>query len=248
MFHSNLYIKEGAFVISDAHYSDSRDELFYLLEEIYTKKLKPTQLIFLGDMFDTLFFEVKKTVEINHNIIELINRISLDIELIYLEGNHDFNLKNIFPNAKIFPINQQPTIFKYKDKIISLAHGDFDAGSDYIYYSKIIRNSYFLTLLSYIDILGNNFILKKLDNYLSKKDDCKKIPNFKELVDKRELYRYNCSYFVDGHFHQNMIFEYSDFTYINIAAFACNQRYFIVKSLQNKELLEEKSFSKGKKI
>ena len=97
----NIILKEGAFVVSDAHYSHLRPQLLDFLKAIHSKNLQPTQLIFMGDMFDTLFGGIPYTQIINKEAITLLNEISLEIELIYLEGNHDFNLKNIFPHAKI---------------------------------------------------------------------------------------------------------------------------------------------------
>ena len=67
----------------------------------------------------------------------------------------------------------------------------------------------------------------------------------KQFMQKRLGAKYSCDYFVEGHFHQNKTIEIDDFIYINLGAFACNQRYFVVKSSQNRELFEEKNFSKG---
>ena len=57
--------------------------------------------------------------------------------------------------------------------------------------------------------------------------------------------RVTCDYFIEGHYHQNKSIKFENFRYINLGAFACNQRYFIVESLEDKELLEEKIFSRG---
>lgn len=239
-----LEIKEGAFIIADAHYSHLRPELLTLIEEIHSKKLQPTQLVLMGDIFDALFGDVEYTQEINARMIELINDISKFIEVIYLEGNHDFNLEMIFPKVKVFSINNQPVICTYKDKSVCLAHGDFDGERAYKIYTSVIRSSITLYVLKSIDNILNHFILKKLDNYLSKKDDCKEFIGFREFIEKRLAKRVSCDYFIEGHFHQNRSIDFKNLRYINLGAFACNQRYFIVKSLQDKELLEENIFSK----
>ena len=245
MSHSQVTIKEGAFVISDAHYSSLRPQLLSLIQTIHSKLLKPTQLILMGDIFDALFGGVKHTQELNAEIIKLLNDISLDIEVVYLEGNHDFNLQNIFPNFKIFSLKNQPVACSYKEKKIYLAHGDFDGGFGYLLYSSIIRNPLTLFILKTIDSLTSHTILKRLDKFLSKKDDCKNLKTFEEFISKRLNKKYDCDYFIEGHFHQNKHLKLENFNYINLAAFACNQRYFIVKSSKDKELLEEKIFSKG---
>ena len=241
----NLELKEGAFIIADAHYSTLRPELLSLIEEIHSKKLQATQLILMGDIFDALFGDVVYTQEINTYMIKLINEISEFIEVIYLEGNHDFNLQEVFPNVKVFSIQNQPVICTYEDKTVYLAHGDFDGERAYKIYTSIIRNSFTLYILKSIDSMLNHFILKKLDNYLSKKDDCREFLGFDEFIEKRLVCKVVCDYFIEGHFHQNRTIKFENITYINLGAFACNQRYFIVKSLEDKELLEENIFSKG---
>jgi UDP-2,3-diacylglucosamine hydrolase len=80
-------------------------------------------------------------------------------------------------------------------------------------------------------------ILNKLDIHLDKKDDCKEIKNFEGIVKRRLDNKFECNYFIEGHFHQNRSLKIDGFEYINLAAFACNQRYFIVR-FANKELLQ----------
>ncbi len=240
-----IEIKEGAFVIADAHYSDLRPELLSLIENIHSKKLQPTQLILMGDIFDALFGSITYTLETNAHIVKLISEISEDIEVIYLEGNHDFNLKEVFPKAKVFSIGNQPVMCTYEDKTVYLAHGDFSGDFLYKLYTSIIRNPSVLKVLNSLDNIIDHFILKKLDNYLSKKDDCKEFTGFRKYMQNRLSNQMACDYFIEGHFHQNRSLDFENFRYINLGAFACNQRYFIVKSLQDKELLEENIFSKG---
>ncbi len=239
MSHSFL-LKEGAFVISDAHYSPHRPELKALLEEIDAGVLKPSQLILMGDIFDTLFGPIPYTLDGNQKMIDLLNSIAQKIEVIYLEGNHDFCLEGVFENIKIYPLASQPLSCKYNDKKILLAHGDFGEDLGYKIYTSLIRNRFILTCLKYIDLFGNHFILKKLDTYLQKKEDCNNFEGFERYITTRLDKRFSnsCDYFIEGHFHQNRSFGVDDFTYINLAAFACNQRYFIVQSPQEELLLE----------
>jgi len=234
-----LELQEGAIVISDAHYSHLRPELLLLIEDIASKKIQTSQLILMGDIFDTLFGQVSFTQEVNKAILSLLHQISQDIELIYLEGNHDFNLQKIFPFAKVFSLSSQPVLCSYGTKKVALAHGDFDGKSGYKLYTKLIRNPILLSFLSLLDHFGNHFILKKLDNYLAQKDDCKEFIGFKKFIQNRALEEYACDYFIEGHYHQNRVYSFEKFTYINLAAFACNQRYFIVKSNKDNELLKE---------
>ena len=240
----NLELKEGAFVISDAHYSHRRPQLLNFLQDIYSDRFSPSQLIFMGDIFDTLFGEVPYTHKINSKIILIIKQISLKIEVIYLEGNHDFNLLKIFADAKVFSIKQQPVAMRYKNKKILLAHGDIESPLLYKAYTGFVRNTFVTSFINLVDLISGHKIINKLDKYLGKKEDCKEFVGFKEFIEKRLASKYTCDYFIEGHFHQNESLKLENFIYINLAAFACNQRYFIVKSFKDVKLLEEISYKK----
>jgi len=241
-----LELKEGAFLVSDAHYSHRREELLDFIKAIHSKTLMPTQLILMGDIFDALFGGIKYTYVENQEMLQLLNDISQEIELIYLEGNHDFNLTKLLPNAVVFPIQSQPVKAKLKDKILYLAHGDFDGEAFYKAYTAFIRNPFILFILKYIDIVSNHAILKNVEKHLAKKNDCNEFTGFREFIEKRLRSRFSCDYFIEGHFHQNVTFETDGFYYINLAAFACNQRYFIIEYSNSNTVLKEQKFSKGK--
>jgi len=241
----NLELQEGAFILGDAHYSHKRPELLEFIRAIHSKKLQTKQIIFMGDIFDALFGSISNTVKENEELIKLIEEISQEIEIIYLEGNHDFNLKKVFKNIKSFTIYQQPVECSFDDKKIYLAHGDFKSNFGYRAYTWFIRNPLILAILNVLNNTFNNFVLKKLDKYLDVKDDCKEFTGFRGYIAKRLDAKYNCDYFIEGHFHQNKTISYNDFIYINLSAFACNQSYFVVNSLNDVELLTEKFFSKG---
>jgi len=235
----SLSIKSGAFLIGDAHYSDFRLELFDFLQDIKSKKLNPTQLILFGDIFDALFGGVDSTQDTNKDMVDLLNDISNDIDIIYLEGNHDFNLTNIFPKIKIISISKQPLECNYNSKKVFIAHGDIHSSFSYKLYTAIIRDKTVLYCLNIINNLLDNKIIKELNIYLNKKDDCFKFSGFKEHISKRIVGRYRCDYFIEGHFHQNKNIKFDEFLYINLPSFACNQRYFSVKSSEDLELMEE---------
>ena len=239
-----LELREGAYIIADAHYSHQRPQLLAFIQAIASKKLQPSQLILMGDIFDALFGLIDYTYEENQEMINLLEAIAQEIEVIYFEGNHDFNLKVVFQNIKIFPLAQQPQVLHYGETKVCMAHGDFDGKVGYKIYTALIRNPFILFILKYIDIALGHRIINKIEEHLDKKDDCKELGWFEDFIKNRFTNRFECDYFIEGHFHQNKSFKLSSFIYINLAAFACNQRYFIVKSLQDKELLEENQFSK----
>ena len=240
-----INLKEGACIISDAHYSPERPQLLSFIKAIHSKEFQVTQLILMGDIFDALFGVIDYTYHENQEMIDLLEAIAEDIEVLYFEGNHDFNLKAIFKNIKIFPISMQPVMVSFGDKKLYLAHGDFDAPLGYQLYTALIRNPFMLFILKYIDMALGHLIINKIEEHLHKKDDCKKLEWFEDFIRRRfSGGYYECDFFVEGHFHQNKIVSLEGCTYINLAAFACNQRYFIVKSVQDKKLLEEQQLLK----
>ncbi len=218
---------EGAIILGDAHFSFKHGELLDFLKAIRSQAIQTPQLIFMGDLFDLLFGGIGKTVERNQEAVDLINALSDNIEIIYLEGNHDFNLASIFPGVKLFPINQQPVVCEYKGEPVALAHGDFDGPLGYRLYTAIIRNPFVLRSLSVINGLGKQFILNALDAKLARKDDCQKMYTFEKFIrthlQQQKLKAYTL--FIEGHHHQDISFDIDGCTYVNLPAFACGSGY-----------------------
>ncbi|MEA2110485.1 MAG: metallophosphoesterase [Campylobacterota bacterium] len=246
MSHNNYVLKEGAFLISDAHYSSKRPELLQLLKSIEAEELKTPQIVFMGDVFDLLFGHIPITKERNRDAVNTINALAKKIELIYLEGNHDFVLHKIFPDIHVISIEHQPLKCMYGDKKLSLAHGDYRGDWKYRLYLHVIRSPLILKFLNVIDTLTSHGIIRWLDAYLDKKNDCAVIEAFKKrMMRHRTLFEsYDCDYVIEGHFHQNCTIDFEEFEYINLGAFACNQRYFIVQSSEKQKLLREVFFNK----
>ena len=158
MYHK---IQEGAIFIADSHYNERRGELLILLSSINENKIEVPQLFLMGDMFDFISSESKYFVRRNQDVIDLINAISEKIEVIYLEGNHDYNMQPLFPNVKVYKREEQPAFAKYKDQSVALSHGDiFVPGSSYDIYCAVIRHHGLLKFLNFLDI--KNFISKKI--------------------------------------------------------------------------------------
>ena len=235
-----MQLQEGAIFISDAHYSFKHKDLERFLKALRSQQIQTPQLILMGDMFDLLFGGVAETLERNHTLIELINTLSDNIEILYLEGNHDFNLAEIFSGVKVYPLVQQPLSCQYRSQSVSIAHGDFDGPLGYRIYSSLIRNRWVLATLSLLNRIGRGFIIKALDTKLAKKEDCRKIDDFESYV-KKHLSQVDLSkvdLFIEGHHHQDRAFKVEDCEYINLPAFACTKGYMQLEAgtLHPKEL------------
>ncbi len=241
-----LILHEGAIFIADAHYSHQRPQLLDFLKAVASGKIKTTQLIFMGDIFDQLFGGIPYTVERNVEAVATIRQIEKQTEVIYLEGNHDFQLASIFDNMRIFPIEEQPVRCSYEGITAMLAHGDFGAGPLYRLYTGLIRNKALLWGLRWFDQFTGHSIINWVDAHNAKKEDCNDFTGFEAYV-KHHLADVDLNgtdYFIEGHHHQNYSFKVGRTTYINLAAFACNQRYFKLKSLQTQPRLQEIIFGK----
>ncbi len=223
-------ILPGALIVSDAHYSRRRPELLAFFRAILSGELETPQLILAGDIFDLLFGQIEKTHRLNGEAVKALRHISETVPVLYLEGNHDYNLSGLFPHATVVPRSRQPFACRFADTSLLLAHGDFNQPLTYSLYTAVIRNPVVLHLLDAIDTLGNGAILRRLERYLEKKDDCYTIDGFEALT-RRHLEgvaMHDATVFVEGHYHQGVTFAFDGLRYVNLPAFACDRKYVMV--------------------
>jgi UDP-2,3-diacylglucosamine hydrolase len=162
-----LSIKQGSIFVADSHYNQKNRQFLLFLKKLENKEIKTTQLFLMGDMIDFISGESRYFIKQNSEVLELLNKLSNEIEIIYLEGNHDYNLKNLFPNINVIKRENQPVLAKLNNKTVSISHGDNFINWKYDLYCKFIRNSIFLRFMNFIDI--NFFISKKIEDSLVKK-------------------------------------------------------------------------------
>ena len=95
-----IYIKENAIFIADAHENENRRGFWKFLQALKNKEIKTPQLFLMGDIFDLLIYEIKATHKFALAYINILEQLADDIEIFYLEGNHDFNLAKFFNKVK----------------------------------------------------------------------------------------------------------------------------------------------------
>ncbi len=76
-----IKIEQGAIFIADAHYPNHGDTLLKLLNSINNGKIKTPQLFLVGDIFDLLFGYNDYIKSFSEDVIELLNGLSLQIEI-----------------------------------------------------------------------------------------------------------------------------------------------------------------------
>ncbi len=216
-------IEEGAIFIADAHYPDHGEKFLKILEDVDKNRLGTKQLFLMGDIFNLLFGYSQYIKSFVQDAIDLLQKLSTKIDIYYIEGNHDFCLKDIFPNIKIYAIEEQPVKFKLNNQDIYLSHGDrYKTSFIYGIYTKLIRNKTVIRLLLPFEktIIDHRF--KKL----RKKNICGKIKNFEKIIESiLEKYPKE-SLIVEGHFHQNRLFK----NYISLPSLACQKKVAIVRN------------------
>jgi len=208
-----MFLKKGAILIADAHYPNHNKSLLDILKALESGKIESPQLILMGDIFDLLVGGSTYLKSIFKTEIELIDKLAKKIEIIYIEGNHDFNLKSLFKNVKIFKIEQQPVEFKYDTKTVALSHGDkYQMNLSYKIYTKLIRNPIILKLLP--EFIAKNKLASMYDKKI-----CKEIENFDKLA-KSIAHNYKADIIIEGHYHQGVVVD----NYISLPSLACSAK------------------------
>ena len=226
-----LSIKQDSIFVADSHFNEKNRELLIFLEKVQSKEIITSQLFLMGDMIDFISGESRYFIKQNIEVINLLNKLSNEIEIIYLEGNHDYNLKSVFPNIQVIKRENQPLLAKFEEKTVALSHGDNFINWKYDLYCKFIRNTIFLKFMNFIDV--NFFISKKIENALVKKNICHKMKNFEHIVSKR-VKNYNTDIIVEGHYHQGNSYFIDEKMYINIPSLCCQKKYITIKNLEFK--------------
>jgi len=237
---------KGAILIADAHENNERKGFWEFLCALEKGEIKTKQLILMGDIFDLLVGEISSSHNFAKPYIELLERLGEKIQILYLEGNHDFNLQNFFTKVRVYKIQKQPLkAVLYKEKqpkeILYLAHGDIFLPPLIQWSLKMLRNRFLLYFLNCLNILSLNLIYKKILTRQKKKNLFYKIENFEFLARKRyEKFRANKAWVIEGHYHQDFLLKEKEVKYFNLASFAYKRSFFVVEYEQEISFQEEK--------
>jgi UDP-2,3-diacylglucosamine hydrolase len=216
-------IKENALFIADAHYPHHGKEFLTLLKNIQSSKLKTPQLFLMGDIFDLLFGHNEYIQTFSKEAIALLQELSKTLEIIYLEGNHDFCLKEVFPNIKVYPREEQPIHFKLNEQDVYLSHGDkYETGFGYNLYSKLLRSKTLLILL-------RPFEKQIIDHRMEKlkvKKICGDFKAYKKRFDAIRSHYPQDSLILEGHFHQSLVHV----NYVSLPSLACQGKVAVVEN------------------
>jgi len=221
-----LVLSDDCVFVADAHFDLENRELLNDL-----KGIKASMIVLMGDIFDLLICGVDSFIKPNQELIDLLNHLSNTKKIIYLEGNHDFNIKYLFPKIQVIPIQSQPIVVKYQYINISISHGDHNVS--FLYnniYSLLIRNKVFISFLNRLNILLNNKLSNKIEKMQKEKNKCSKIKNFKQVISNR-LIHHNEDYIIEGHYHQNKKYKINGKVYVNLPSYLCDKQILSIKEI-----------------
>ncbi len=217
-----IKIKEKALFIADSHYPHHGDDFLDLLKKLERAEVKTPQLFLMGDNFDLLFGHNDYIKTFSHEAIALLQTLSKKLEIHYLEGNHDFYLKELFPDVKVYSREEQPIMFTLGDKKVAMSHGDkYITGFVYDLYSKVLRNKITLTLIKPFEKAIIDHFMKKL----SKKHICYTLQGFEKRVEEILEHYTDADMVIEGHFHQAKMFG----KYISLPSLVCQEQVAVVR-------------------
>lgn len=237
-----LELKNGAVIVTDAHYPRNKASLLAFFDSLIDAP--PPQLILMGDMCEFLTPSIPYSITYNQDFVNRVKKLSKITNVIYLEGNHDFLIKKLFSDAKVFSLDEQPVFMEAIGKKIAIMHGDKFERLRYRIYARLIRNNFLLLLLRVFTCDVGGRYVKKLYNKLLAKDICRKFEGF-EAKKIAEIPMYgveNVQYLLEGHYHKRLSLKFGNLKYEAFSAFACNKSFFEVEFLDSDISFKQMSF------
>jgi len=216
-------IKENALFIADSHYPHHGQEFLTLLQKLDSNEIEVSQLFLMGDNFDLLFGYNDYIQTFAEEAITLLQNLSQKMEIHYFEGNHDFCLKELFPQMHVYDRDAQPVTFDWQNKKVAISHGDkYATGFGYDLYCKILRHKTTLQLLKPFEKIIIDHRMKKL----AQKHICFTFVGFQERVKKILAHYEGVDCVIEGHYHQAKVID----NYISLPSLACQGKVAMVKN------------------
>lgn len=237
-----LNLQSDAIFIADSHFNanTARGLLGYLA--YLAQEKPPSQLILMGDIAQVLIGTIPTSIQYNIELIEILQKLEeKSVEIIWLEGNHDFALQSLHPHlpkTTFIPRKLQPIFAQYQDKHYLLAHGDLYLG---IKYNLYIRTLKALSPLFYlIDKLSDGEVYEEIHEKIEQKHIHSFSPHFFEFANQR-IYAYKQANptlkfqgIIEGHFHIGKKISSQGVLYISLPAF-----YFLQQGATMANLLKD---------
>ena len=223
-----------AIIISDLHLGSSvcrPKKLLRFLNQINTEEVSTKKFILAGDVFDNFHFE--RMDSLHWQVLSEIRRISQDVEVIWISGNHDGPSEIISHLVGSSVVNKY--FFETSGKKVIILHGDkFDEFS--------VKNKLLTEIAGWI-----YFLIQKIDKdfYLSSllKKNNKSFIRCTEIVRKKAIkYAVKKGYNVIccGHTHHAEVFKSDNIEYFNCGSWTERENHYI--TVENGEILLKQFF------
>lgn len=234
-----LEISNDAIFIADSHTQccsqNRRDSLVLSLEKMLDSP--PSQVFLLGDISHILVGNLKSSIESNKTLLRAIDSLTQKAQIIYFEGNHDFNLEGIMPSVMKIPRKNQPLLAKFGDKTALIAHGDIFLDKKYEIYIKILSAKVSAKILNALDCATFGWLYGKIEKKVQSKkirllsdEDAicalvkKRIQSYENYIARENL---RVDLVIEGHFHLGKIIAKdsresatkSNFSYVALPSF-----------------------------
>lgn len=212
-----LEIKNDAIFIADSHTQcfaqHGRDSLLLVLEKMLDSA--PSQIFLMGDISNILVGNLKSSIKSNEKLLNAIDSLSQKAQIIYFEGNHDFNLERIMPSVVKIPRNNQPQIAYFGEKTALIAHGDIFLDKKYEIYIKILSAKITAKILNALDLATFGRLYALIEKKVQSKkirllsDECaiqmlikRRIQSYQNYILRHNL---RVDFVIEGHFHLGKI-------------------------------------------
>ncbi len=155
-------------VLSDLHLWGPEDPLYRALLRFLDEQIQSNDKLFIvGDLFD-LFIGNKKVFRERYDelILKLKNLGSKNVDVYYIEGNHDFQLENLFEDSPHVKLYADQIHFEWDNRKFLFSHGDKINWKDVGYHAfRMFTHNFFTQCL--IEALPGKFI-DRVGNVMSK--------------------------------------------------------------------------------
>jgi UDP-2,3-diacylglucosamine hydrolase len=113
-------------ILSDLHLWGPEDPLYRGLLRFIDQKLEPNDKFFIvGDLFDLFIGSKPVFVERYYELLAKLRSLgSRNVEVFYIEGNHDFQLENLFDDCAHIRLYGDSLHYEWNGRKIHFCHGD----------------------------------------------------------------------------------------------------------------------------
>ena len=193
--------------IADTHLKSSESSTLTKLKSSLLQSAPPYNVVcFLGDIFELWLGHNSYFIKHYASFIDLCRQlIDKDIEIIFIEGNHEYNTKQFFTSSLGISCWKGDLNIKLNDKSVLLTHGDQLLNQGYLYnlFQLLTKNHYFTKITSYLFPSKVALLIGMSIAKLSRKKSSLKSVDYYFQNIKKILPSYSEDTIIFGHFHNN---------------------------------------------